>query len=89
METKAARTRAKNLAVKQVARFLGNTPAVSRASYIDPRVLDRFDGGLTIGGVLDRLPEDPSEWPEVQGPIERAVLDLLEPRESSATLERI
>ena len=89
VETKAARTRAKNLAVKQVARFLGNTPAVCRASYIDPRVLDRFDGGLTIGGVLDRLPEDPSEWPEVQGPIERAVLDLLEPRESSATLERI
>ena len=89
VETKAARTRAKNLAVKQVARFLGNTPTVCRASYIDPRVLDRFDGGLTIGGVLDRLPEDPSEWPEVQGPIERAVLDLLEPRESSATLERI
>ena len=89
VETKAARTRAKNLAVKQVASFLGNTPAVCRASYIDPRVLDRFDGGLTIGGVLDRLPEDPSEWPEVQGPIERAVLDLLEPRESSATLERI
>ena len=28
--TKAARTRAKNLAVKQVARFLGNTPAVCR-----------------------------------------------------------
>ena len=47
VETKAARTRAKNLAVKQVARFLGNTPTVCRASYIDPRVLDRFDGGLT------------------------------------------
>ena len=86
--TKAARTRAKNLAVKQVARFLGNTPAVCRASYIDPRVLDRFDGGLTIGGVFDRLPDDPSEWPEVQGPIEKAVLDLLERRESSAALER-
>ena len=86
--TKAARTRAKNLAVKQVARFLGNTPAVCRASYIDPRVLDRFDGGITIGGVFDRLPEDPSEWPQVQGPIEKAVLDLLERRESSA-LERV
>ena len=89
VDTKAARTRAKNLAVKQVARFLGNTPAVCRASYIDPRVLDRFDGGLTIGGVFDRLPDDPSEWPEVQGPIENAVLDLLERRESSAALERV
>ena len=81
--------RAKNLAIKQVARFLGNTPAVCRASYIDPRVLDRFDGGLSIGGVFDRLPDDPSEWPEVQGPIENAVLDLLERRESSAALERV
>ena len=89
VDTKAARTRAKNLAIKQVARFLGNTPAVCRASYIDPRVLDRFDGGLTIGGVFDRLPDDPSEWPEVQGPIENAVLDLLERREASAALERV
>ena len=89
VDTKAARTRAKNLAIKQVARFLGNTPAVCRASYIDPRVLDRFDGGLSIGGVFDRLPDDPSEWPEVQGPIENAVLDLLERRESSAALERV
>ena len=88
-QTRAARTRAKRLAVKEVARFLGNTPAVSRASYIDPRVFDRFDGGLTIAGVFDRLPEDPSEWPEVQGPIERAVLDLLEKRESPAVIEEL
>ena len=88
-ETKAARQRAKRLAVKEVARLLGNTPAVCRSSYIDPRVFDRFDGGLTIGGVFDRLPEDPKEWPEVQGPIERAVLDLLEKRESSRSLEQV
>ena len=87
-DTKAKRERAKRLAVEQVARFLGNTPAVCRRSYIDPRVLDRFDGGLTIGGALERLPDDPSEWPEVQGPIEKGVLDLLEKRESSAALER-
>jgi DNA topoisomerase I len=88
-ETKAERERAKRLALKQVARFLGNTPAVCRRAYIDPRVFDRFDGGITIGGVFDRLPDDPSEWPEVQGPIEKAVLDLLERRESSAALERV
>ena len=45
-------------AVKEVARYLGNTPAVCRASYIDPRVFDRFDGGLTIGGALPELVED-------------------------------
>ncbi len=88
-ETKAARERIKRRAVKDVARFLGNTPAVCRASYIDPRVFDRFDGALTVGGVIDRLPDDPSEWPEVQAAIERGVLDLLEGREESRAVERI
>ncbi|HKH65067.1 MAG TPA: DNA topoisomerase IB [Solirubrobacterales bacterium] len=35
-------------AVKQVSEALGNTPAVCRASYIDPRVLDRYRNGDTI-----------------------------------------
>jgi DNA topoisomerase-1 len=35
-------------AVGQVSEALGNTPAVCRASYIDPRVLDRFRDGATI-----------------------------------------
>ena len=35
-----ARRRAVNGVAKQVARHLGNTPAVARSSYIDPRVLD-------------------------------------------------
>jgi DNA topoisomerase I len=86
--SKAARARAKRDAVKQVALYLGNTPAVCRASYIDPRVFDRLDGGLTIGGVFDRLPKDPAEWPEIQRPIEEAVLDLIDRRESPA-IERV
>jgi DNA topoisomerase-1 len=86
--TKGSRARAKRDAVKQVARYLGNTPAVCRASYIDPRVFDRFDGGLTVGGVFERLPEDPAGWPQVQGPIEKAVLDLIDRRESPA-IERV
>jgi DNA topoisomerase I len=88
LSTKGGRNRAKRDAVKQVARYLGNTPAVCRASYIDPRVFDRFDGGLTVGGVFERLPEDPADWPEVQGPIEKAVLDLIDRRESPA-IERV
>jgi DNA topoisomerase-1 len=35
-------------AVKQVSEALGNTAAVCRASYIDPRVLDRYRDGATI-----------------------------------------
>ncbi|HEY1236798.1 MAG TPA: DNA topoisomerase IB [Solirubrobacterales bacterium] len=88
MTTKGGRNRAKRDAVKQVARFLGNTPAVCRASYIDPRVFDRFDGGLTIGGVFKRLPDDPADWPEIQRPIEKAVLDLIDRRESTS-IERV
>jgi DNA topoisomerase I len=88
MGTKGARSRAKRDAVRQVARYLGNTPAVCRASYIDPRVFDRLDGGLTVGGVFERLPEDPADWPEIQRPIEEAVLDLIDRRESPA-IERV
>jgi DNA topoisomerase IB len=84
VDTTAARTRGKNRAVKEVARLLGNTPAVCRRSYIDPQVFDRFDGGLTIAGAFDRLPENPADWPEIQGPIEQAVLDLLERRRTKA-----
>ena len=89
MSTKGGRNRAKRDAVKQVSHYLGNTPAVCRASYIDPRVFDRFDGGLTVGGVFERLPEDPADWPEIQRPIEEAVLDLIDRRESSAAIERV
>ncbi|MBT0995633.1 DNA topoisomerase IB [Cellulomonas sp. DKR-3] len=34
--------------VKDVAEELGNTPAVCRASYIDPRVIDLWERGQTI-----------------------------------------
>jgi DNA topoisomerase I len=88
-ETKSSRKRAKARAVKEVARYLGNTPTVARASYIDPRVFDRFDGGLTIAGVLPELADDTSAWPDLQGAIEEAVLDLLAKDTSSPAIERI
>jgi DNA topoisomerase I len=88
LSTKGGRNRAKRDAVKAVAKYLGNTPAVCRASYIDPRVFDRFDGGVTVGGVFEQLPEDPADWPEIQRPIEEAVLDLIDRRESRA-IERV
>jgi len=46
--SEAAAKRAVKRAVDQVSEALGNTPAVCRASYIDPRVLDRFRDGVTI-----------------------------------------
>jgi DNA topoisomerase-1 len=40
--------RAVSRAVKETADYLGNTPSVCRASYIHPRVIDLFMGGVTI-----------------------------------------
>jgi DNA topoisomerase I len=86
--TKTSRKRAKAWAVKEVSRYLGNTPTVARTSYIDPRVFDRFDGGLTIAGILPELVEDTSGWPDMQGTIEEAVLDLIDKDTRSPALER-
>jgi DNA topoisomerase-1 len=83
-----ARKRAIRRAVQEVAFYLGNTPAVCRASYIDPRVFDRFDAGVTIGGALDSLGDVDLGEPAIQGPVEAAVIDLLA-EEDSPVLERI
>ena len=71
-----ARKRAMVRAVKEVAFYLGNTPAVARNSYIDPRVFDRYRSGETINGKLDLIAAQPGAT-AIQGPIEEAVLDLL------------
>ena len=86
--SRTARKRAIRRAIEEVAHHLGNTPAVCRASYIDPRVFDRFDGGLTIGGVLPELAADAEGWPAVQRTVEEAVLDLIAGDESSPAIER-
>jgi DNA topoisomerase-1 len=86
--SKTARERAIARAVKEVAYYLGNTPAVCRASYIDPRVFDRYRDGITIGGALERLGDVDLGEPATQGTVEEAVLDLLEESESPA-LERV
>jgi DNA topoisomerase-1 len=73
--TKAARKRAIVRAVKEVAYYLGNTPTVARNSYIDPRVFDRYRDGQTIK--LELVGVDPAAT-AIQGPVEEAVLELLE-----------
>ena len=74
--SRTGRKRAITRVVKEVAYYLGNTPAVARTSYIDPRVFDRFADGRTIAPALGRIGEDPDET-AIQGPVEEAVLDLL------------
>jgi DNA topoisomerase IB len=52
--SKTAGKRIINAAVKQVSEALGNTPAVCRRSYIDPRVFDRYRDGATLAVDLVR-----------------------------------
>jgi len=47
-ESKTAETRALAAAMRKVGEELGNTPAVARASYVSPAVVDRFREGRTL-----------------------------------------
>jgi len=46
--SQAARRRAIAAAMRDAAEALGNTPAIARASYVDPRILDRYERGETV-----------------------------------------
>ncbi|SDZ33665.1 DNA topoisomerase IB [Micromonospora pattaloongensis] len=53
--------------MREVAELLGNTPTVARASYVDPRVVDLYQDGVSAD-----IPDGAG-----QEKAERAVLDLL------------
>jgi DNA topoisomerase I len=77
--SKTARKRTEAAAVRTVAGYLGNTPAVCRASYIDPRVFDRFHAGATIRPALDvPLEDEELDIAVLHGAVEEAVVELLE-----------
>jgi DNA topoisomerase IB len=77
--TKTGRKRAVTRAIKEVAGYLGNTPAVCRASYVDPRVIDAYDGGLIIRPALEEVAQEmhPETLPIHHRAVEEAVLDLV------------
>jgi DNA topoisomerase-1 len=84
-DTKTGRKRAIRAAVEAVATLLGNTPAVCRASYIDPRVIDRYISGWTIAPALEDLGGTPDLAKEgTRARVESAVLDLIQEDESPA-----
>ncbi|WP_328854877.1 DNA topoisomerase IB [Microbispora hainanensis] len=72
----AGRKRAVSRVMKEVSEYLGNTPSVCRASYVDPRVVALYEKGRTIP--LGRLGEDTGEGRlATHGPVEEAVIELL------------
>jgi len=89
-DTPTRRKRAVTRAINEVAHYLGNTPAVCRASYIDPRVFDAYRGGLVIRPVLEESTDvAPGELPIHHRAVEEAVLDLIDERERSPAVERV
>ena len=74
--TKASRQRAIRKAMVEVSEYLGNTPAIAKSSYVDPRVVDLYEGGTTIAAAVQRSYPSPEER---QAALEQAVLTMLTP----------
>ncbi|HWM33703.1 MAG TPA: DNA topoisomerase IB, partial [Pseudolysinimonas sp.] len=64
-DTAAARKRAVADAVRAASDELGNTPAIARASYVDPRLIDAYENGVTIDP--ERVASVESELRELLG----------------------
>jgi len=65
-------------AMKEVAEQLGNTPAICRGSYVDPRVIDRFHEGTTIKAAVQRAHRTETSAAALDAAAEREVLRLLQ-----------
>ena len=72
--TAASCSRALRAAFAAVAEQLGNTVAVAKASYVDPRIIDRFHAGVTIAAAAGRSYPDPDAR---RAGLEAALRDLL------------
>ncbi len=74
--SRTARGKVVRQAYVKVSEQLGNTPAVCKASYVDPRVVDRYEHGETIADALaeaSRAPDDRT----AQRTLEAGVCSLL------------
>ncbi|MBV9822114.1 MAG: DNA topoisomerase IB [Actinobacteria bacterium] len=81
-DTPTARKRAVARTVREVAGHLGNTPAVARRSYIDPRVIGAYEQGVTVAPALGRLGTGGRRGePATIGAFEAAVIDLIDRRQ--------
>lgn len=62
--------------MKEVSESLGNTPAVARSSYVDPRVVQGYQAGLTIASAMRRAART-SDANEAQAIREKATRQLI------------
>jgi DNA topoisomerase IB len=74
--SRTARSKVVRAAYVRVSEQLGNTPAVCKASYVDPRVVDRFEHGETVADAL-AMAGQASDDRSAQRVLEGAVCSLL------------
>lgn len=53
-ETERQFKRTVSAVMKEVSEGLGNTPAIARGSYVDPRVVTGYEQGVTIAAAVER-----------------------------------
>jgi DNA topoisomerase-1 len=69
--------RVESAVMKEVAEELGNTPAVARGSYVDPRVVTGYERELTIAAAARRAARI-SDVDEAQAVLEKATRTLIQ-----------
>ncbi|HKN54582.1 MAG TPA: DNA topoisomerase IB [Amycolatopsis sp.] len=74
-DSERGRKRTEAAVMREVSEALGNTPAVCRSSYVDPRVVDAFRAERTIASALKRAGRIDGD--DARGVLEKAVCRLL------------
>ncbi len=75
-KSRTGRKKVISTAYKAVSEQLGNTPAVCKASYVDPRVVDRYEHGETVGPALQEAAGADNDR-DAQRVLEAAVCQML------------
>jgi DNA topoisomerase IB len=75
-KSRTARKKAVREAYVRVSEQLGNTPAVCKSSYVDPRVVDRFENGETVVEALRAAGRAEGDR-DAQRALEQAVCQML------------
>src|ERR671927_1378637 len=73
--SRTARKKLVSAAYRQVSEQLGNTPAVCKASYVDPRVVDKFEHGETVREHVLQRAEEAEADRDTQKVLEAAVCE--------------
>ena len=68
--------RVESAVMKEVSEALGNTPAVARGSYVDPRVVAAYERGANIAAAVKRA-ERVTDADKAQGILDKATRTLI------------